>query len=417
MSVADPSDHRSTEADQRCSPALPAQRSGLSISEHLSNLRDSGRLARMSTAFGQPATVVSRYQEARALLADADGFRVGTVPPPQELIDAGFDPDRLRRGQVGNLVSSDPPDHTRLRRMLTPWFTGRRIERMRPRVDRIIAETLDAMERQGPPADLVRSFAWPVPVTVVCELIGIPPEYRRPLRTSSAPNGERSTPIDELRRLGEDGWVTHELLEWHRREPGEDLICTLLREHGSAGAAGDLTDDELIGLTNSLLVAGHETTTQVLALGTLALLQHPEQLALIRSDQRRIPDAIEELLRYVGVLHGGFIRRAERDVMLGEHRIRAGELVVPALAAANRDPELVADGDRLDITRPAVPHLALSHGIHFCLGAPLARLELRAAVPALLSRFPGLRLAVPESELRFSNNTMVYKLASLPVTW
>ncbi|SCL34474.1 hypothetical protein GA0070616_4978 [Micromonospora nigra] len=404
-----------------CPMALSRGRVGLDVTTEVSQLRDDGRLGRVTTAFGQEAMLITRYDEVRAQLADTHVFHVGSVPPPQVLVDGGFDTESVRRRRtVGNLIMLDPPDHTRLRRMVAAWFTTRRVERLRPRVVEIITAALDEMERNGPPVDLVSMFAKTVPVTVICELIGVPEELRERFRsraTRAATSSAVSTPLEELRRLGEAGWVSHELVAHHRANPSDDIIGMLLREHGADGHANGITDDELVGLANALLIAGHETTTQMLSLGTLALLRHPDQLALMRDDPTVVAGAVEELLRYVGVLHGGFIRVATRDTTLGEHEIRAGDLVVPALAAANRDPQLLPDGDRLDITRPPTSHVAFGHGVHFCIGAPLARMELREAFPALLRRFPGLRLAVPESELEFTQGTTVYALRSLPVTW
>ncbi|MEV4625755.1 cytochrome P450 [Micromonospora sp. NPDC049523] len=404
-----------------CPMSLTGTRVGLDIAKEVTHLRDSGQLARVTTAFGQEATMISRYDEVRAQLADTEGFQVGPVPSPQVLIDAGFDTENVRRRRlVGNLIMMDPPEHTRLRKMVTSWFTSRRIERSRPRVVEIINAALDAMEEAGPPVDLVSMFAKTVPVMVICELLGVPEAERESVRRRASRGNDPSipsTPLGELRRLGEAGWVTPELIAYRRERPSDDVIGMLLREHGPGSEANDITDDELVGLANALLIAGHETTTQMLSLGTLALLRHPEQLALVRDNPEAVAGAVEELLRYIGVLHGGFIRMATKDTVLGDHKIRAGELVVPALAAANRDPNLLEDGDRLDVTRPPTSHLAFGHGVHFCIGAPLARLELREAFPALLNRFPNLRLAVPESELEFTDDTTVYALRSLPVTW
>ncbi|NUT23295.1 MAG: cytochrome P450 [Hamadaea sp.] len=402
----------------RCPMALSRTRDGLGIADELARVRDSGELAQVTTAFGQEATLISRYAEVRAQLADTDGFFVGTVAPPPALTDAGFDPEKIRRRRkVGNLIFLDPPEHTRLRKMVHAWFTTRRVERLRPRVVEIINTALDAMEKAGPPVDLVTMFAKTVPVMVICELIGVPEADRERFRSKASRVEQDSSPLAELRRLGDAGWVTRELINHHRENPSDDIIGMLLREHGAGSEADDITDDELVGLANALLIAGHETTTQMLSLGTLALLRHPEQLAMMRDDPEVVPGAVEELLRYLGVLHGGFVRQATRDTVVGGHVFREGDLVVPALAAANRDPEYIADGDRLDITRAPSGHLAFGHGVHFCIGAPLARMELREAYPALLNRFPGLRLAIPESELQFSDDTTVYALKSLPVTW
>jgi cytochrome P450 len=183
----------------------------------------------------------------------------------------------------------------------------------------------------------------------------------------------------------------------------------LIREHSD-----EVTDDELIGIGNLLLIAGHETTSNMLSLGTLALLEHPEQLARVRDDPASVDPAVEELLRWLGVVHGGFPRAATQDTTIGGHPVATGELVVSSLAAANRDPAVVEHGDDLDITRPPAPHLAFGHGIHHCLGAPLARIEMRVAFPALLQRFPSLRLA---GEPDFRHRTLIYGLHRLPLAW
>ena len=398
--------------------ALSAGRAGFDLDPGLTEMRESGRLGRITTAFGQEATVITQYELARAQLADSEVFRVDTVPPPQVLLDAGVDEEKLRRRRtVGNLIFMDPPEHPRLRKMVKSWFTTRRVEKLRPRVVAVIEQALDTIEEAGPPADLVTLFAQVVPVMVICELIGVPEAERERFRNRATRVEGTSSPLGELRRLGDAGWVSHDLIAHHRANPSDDIIGMLLREHGPGSPAADITDQELVGLANALLIAGHETTTQMLSLGTLALLEHPEQLAMVRDDPDRVPAAVEELLRYIGVLHGGFVRQAARDIRLGDHEIKAGELVVPALAAANRDPRLLPDGDRLDITRTPASHLAFGHGIHFCIGAPLARMELREAYPRLLRRFPGLRLAGPRAELEFAQDTVVYALRSLPVAW
>ena len=186
----------------------------------------------------------------------------------------------------------------------------------------------------------------------------------------------------------------------------------LVRDHGD-----DLTTDELIGIAGLLLIAGHETTSNMLGLGTLALLRHPDQLALVRDDPSAVAPAVEELLRFLGIVHSGIPRTTTQDVEVGGVAIPADSLVILALATANRDPRFLADGDRLDVTRDAAGHVAFGHGVHHCLGAPLARMEMRIAFPALLRRFPGLALAVPFDEVGFRAFHFIYGLRSLPVTW
>ena len=197
-----------------------------------------------------------------------------------------------------------------------------------------------------------------------------------------------------------------------RRAPGEDLLGVLIRTHDD-----DLDDAELVGVANLLLVAGHETTSTMLALGTLALLRHPDQLARVRDDPDAVAPAVEELLRWLSIVTSGSPRLAVRDVDLGEVTVRRGDLVLFHLPAANRDPGLVDDPERLDVTRPPATHLGFGHGIHHCLGAPLARLEMRIAFPALLRRFPGLRLAVPDEQVPFAAHRAIHGVESLPVAW
>jgi cytochrome P450 len=220
-----------------------------------------------------------------------------------------------------------------------------------------------------------------------------------------------SLPMQERMRLGEEGRAYMAgLVARAQAEPGEDMLGMLVREHGD-----DLTTDELIGIASLLLVAGHETTANMLGLGTLALLRHPEQLAIVRDQPERVDAAVEELMRWLSIVHSGIVRVATTDTEIADQQIAAGELVICGLSAANRDPELRTDPDRLDVTRGGAGHVAFGHGVHHCLGAPLARMEMRIAYPALLRRFPGLR-EVPGAA-HFRSFHIVYGLTSLEVTW
>ena len=295
--------------------------------------------------------------------------------------------------------------------MLTGEFTVRRMARLVPRVEEIVAEHLDAMEQAGPPADLVADFALPVPSMVICELLGVPYDDRGGFTERSARQLDSTIPHPERMRLADEARdYMAGLVDRHRAAPGDDLLGMLIREH-----ADDVTDDELIGIGNLLLVAGHETTSNMLSLGTLALLEHPDQLARVRDDPDAVAPAVEELLRWITVVHGGFPRRVVEDTTIGGHPVRAGELVVSFLPAADRDPALVDDGETLDVTRVPTPHVAFGHGIHHCLGAPLARIEMRAAFPALLTRFPDLRVVDVDAEFR--HRTLIYGLHRLRVAW
>ena len=389
---------------------VAAQRDGFTLLPEVEELRDAGETRRVATPFGHEATMVSRYADVRELHGDPERFRLDGVPAPPALVAAGRDTAEFRRRQAGNLLGQEPPDHTRLRRMLTGEFTVKRMKRLVPRVEEIVTEHLDAMEKAGPPAELVADFALPVPSMVICELLGVPYEDRGEFTERSARQLDSTIEPQERMRLADASReYMSDLVSRHREAPGDDLLGMLIREHSD-----DVTDDELIGIGNLLLVAGHETTSNMLSLGTLALLEHPDQLARVRDDPSAVDGAVEELLRRLTVVHGSFPRAVVADTTLGGHPVAAGELVVASLVAANHDPEVVEHAEELDISRPPSPHLAFGHGIHHCLGAPLARIEMRVAFPALLQRFPGLRLA---GEPEFRHRTLIYGLHRLPLAW
>ena len=389
---------------------VAAQRDGFTLLPEVEELRDAGETRRVATPFGHEATMVTRYADVRELHGDPERFRLDGVPAPPALVAAGRDTAEFRRRQAGNLLGQEPPDHTRLRRMLTGEFTVKRMKRLVPRVEEIVTEHLDAMEKAGPPAELVADFALPVPSMVICELLGVPYEDRGEFTERSARQLDSTIEASERMRLADESRVyMSSLVSRHREAPGDDLLGMLIREHSD-----DVTDDELIGIGNLLLVAGHETTSNMLSLGTLALLEHPDQLARVRDDPAAVDGAVEELLRRLTVVHGSFPRAVVADTTLGGHPVAAGELVIASLVAANHDPEVVERAEELDISRPPSPHLAFGHGIHHCLGAPLARIEMRVAFPALLQRFPGLRLA---GEPEFRHRTLIYGLHRLPLAW
>jgi cytochrome P450 len=297
--------------------------------------------------------------------------------------------------------------------MLTPEFTVRRMRRLEPRIVEIVDQHLVAMEQAGPPADLVADFALPIPSLVICELLGVPYTDRTSFQARTSRLLDIALPMEERLELSRESRAyMAELVTRAQLEPGDDMLGMLVREHGD-----DLSTDELIGVAGLLLVAGHETTSNMLGLGTLALLRHPEQLELVREDPAAVVPAVEELLRWLGIVHSGIPRTTTRDVKLCGVGIPADSLVILGLAAANRDPRFFADGDRLDVTRDAGGHVGFGHGVHHCLGAPLARMEMRIAFPALLRRFPGLALAVPYEEVGFRSFHFIYGLHTLPVTW
>ncbi|WP_066366461.1 cytochrome P450 [Herbidospora mongoliensis] len=371
-------------------------------------LRQEG-LVRVPTLYGGPdAWLVTRYDEVRDVLRDPETFsnarsmdlRLPELPEPT--------PEEKVQMSAGAILMMDPPEHTRLRRMLTPEFTMRRIRRLEPRVTEIVHDHLDAMEAKGSPADLVTDFAMPVPSLVICELLGVPYEDRVAFqeRTAMIMDFAR-TPEERLDAQREARAYMADLVARHRAAPGDDLLGMLIRDHGH-----DLSVDELIGIGGLLLIAGHETTANMLGLGTLALLRHPEQLARLHD---HVDGAVEELMRYLSILHAGAVKIATRDVVLSGTTVREGEVVILSLPAANRDPAFVEDPDRFDIGRENPAHVAFGYGAHHCLGAPLARMEMRIAYPALFARFPDLRETDPPAEFR--SHHFVYGLTTLPVAW
>lgn len=381
--------------------------------EDLGRLRDDGAVSKVDTGLGISGYLVTGYADVRSVLSDPARFinadqRSFALPDDREL-----SPEELAQMQAGQLLALDPPEHTRLRRMLTPEFTVRRMRQLEPRIIEIVEQHLDALERAGAPADLVSSFALPIPSLVICELLGVPFEDHAEFQDRTQRQLDISIPPEERRTLAWEGReYMAQLVTRAQAAPGEDMLGMLVREHGD-----ELETDELIGIASLLLIAGHETTSNMLGLGTLALLRHPGQLALVREDPAMVGPAIEELLRWLSIVHSGIPRTTTTEVEIAGHTIPAGELVVCALPAANRDPALTDDPDRLDITRGAPGHLAFGHGVHHCLGAPLARMEMRIAFPTLLRRFPRLALAVPPEDVEFRSYHMVYGLLALPVTW
>lgn len=396
-------------------PELPLQmrRNEFGPVEELARARDGEGVVRVETPFGVPAYLILRFEDVREVLSDATRFSSARMPFPVADEAGEISAEERARLQAGNLIGIDPPEHTRLRRMLTPEFTVRRMRRLEPRIREIVDAALDDLERAGKPADLVSLFALPVPSLVICELLGVPYADRAEFQDRSARLVDTSLPIQERRKVRhEDYRYMAKLVERAHADPGEDMLGMLVREHGD-----DLSTDELIGVASLLLLAGHETTSNMLGLGTLALLRHPEQLALIREDPARVEPAVEELLRWLSIVQTMPPRMATTDVEIGGHQIPANSMLIPSLPAANRDPGFIKDAETLDVTRGAAGHVAFGHGVHHCLGAPLARMEMRIAFPALLQRFPGLALADQDLRPDFRIYNAVYGLHSLPVTW
>lgn len=377
--------------------------------EELRQWRDEAPMHRVVYPDGHEGWLVTGHAAARAVLGDP---RFTTRP---ELVHDPIPQREAQRGTAelppGLFLRMDPPDHTRFRRLLAGQFTVRRMKRLEPMIEEITRDCLDAMERGDRPVDLVQAFALPIPSLVICELLGVPygdrEQFQRAsselIRLDSTPDQINAAVTDLLTYL-------HGLVLRKRADPADDLLGDLI-------AHGDLTDAELAGVTLLLLAAGHETTANMLALGTFALLRNPAQLAAVRDDPAVIDNAVEELLRYLTIVHIGPARAALEDVELDGRLIRAGESVTLALSAANRDLEQFEAPEILDVRHSATGHLAFGHGIHQCLGQQLARSEMRIAYPALLRRFPDLRLAVPADEVAMRTDMAIYGVHRLPVTW
>jgi cytochrome P450 len=394
-------------------PPLHMRRNGFDPSPELRHIRDGSGVITAVNTFGMQMYLITRYADVKAVLSDHGHFANGR--PPGFIVPGApqLPEEEQASARAGNLLALDPPQHTRLRRMLTGEFTVRRMKTLEPRIVEIVDARLNALETAGAPADLVAEFALPIPSLVICELLGVPYADRDDFQRRSARQLDLSIPIPErleLVRQGRDYMAA--LVSAARHAPREDMLGMLVRDHGD-----ELTDHELIGIAALLLLAGHETTSNMLGLGTLALLRHPDQLAAVRDDPDAVAPAVEELLRWLSIVHSSIPRLATADTEVAGVPIPAGSLVLASLASGNRDAAFVDDPDELDIKREMVNHLAFGHGVHHCLGAPLARMEMRIAFPALLRRFPALRLAEPFDEVEFKPFHFIYGLRSLAVAW
>jgi cytochrome P450 len=365
--------------------------------------RRTGPVRRVRLPSGVDAWLVTRYEDARQALTDPRLSKTGRVG------------DQSGYAAVSqHMLGADPPDHTRLRRLVAAAFTIRRIEALRPRIEQIADELLDAMAGRHA-ADLIDAFAFPLPIRVICELLGVPADDRDRFRDWSnvIVGGEAYRERVPAALTAMVGYI-FELIARRRGGDGDDLLSGLIR----ARDAGDrLSGTELSSMVFLLLLAGHETTVNLIGNGTYLLLDRPERWAGLRADRELLPTAIEEFLRYDGPVETSTFRLTTADVRIGEQLIPAGERVLVVLLSANRDEDRFPDADLFKLDRRQNPHLAFGHGIHYCLGAPLARLEAQVAFTKLLDRLPDLRLAVPATELRWRPGVLLRGLQELPVSW
>jgi cytochrome P450 len=358
---------------------------------------------------GRIVWLVSGYQNVRQVLIDQRFSRAMAVAPGQAR--PGF--EMFASGSINGM---DPPEHTRLRKLVASAFTARRAEALRPRVASIVTALIDAMLDRPQPVDLVAGFSLPLPAQVICEMLGVPAADTGQFHAwSDTVLGDWQRDSDEIMTaLAELYSYFGALIEIKRAQPADDLISALIAARDDTDR---LSEQELTVMCCTLLIGGHETTANEINLSLLLLFDHPGQVAKLRADPGLIPGAVEEVLRCARL--GGLAptRVTSEDVAIGGVTIPAGEQVMPLFATANQDPSVFADPARFDVTRVAANHLSFGAGVHHCLGAQLARVELQEAFRGLIGRLPGLRLAVPASELEFKPGMAIHSLRELPVLW
>ncbi|GHG61713.1 cytochrome P450 [Streptomyces griseocarneus] len=379
---------------------------GLALSGQYDEVRRSEGLTRVRLPYGEPAWLVTRYADAKLVLGDRRFSRAAA---------AAHDEPRQAPGRADSgILAMDPPDHTRLRTLVTKAFTAPRVERLRPEVRALAESLLDDMVAAGPPADLVEDYALPIPVAVICRLLGVPeadrPRFRKwsddALSTSSLTAEEADASREELRAY------MAELIADHRARPAADLMTALIEARDKDDR---LSEKELIDLCVAVLVAGHETTATQVPNFVCVLLDHPGEIARLHDRPDLIPGAVEELLRFVPLgMAAGMARYATQDVEVGGTLVRSGEPVLVSIGAANRDALRFPAPDTLDLGREGNQHVGFGHGVHHCLGAPLARLELQEALRALVLRMPGIHVA---GEIAWKTQMLVRGPRSMPVGW
>jgi cytochrome P450 len=376
----------------------------------LKELQEQGPLAKVRLWDGSEPWLVTRYAEQRALLGDA---RVSS-----DIDRPGFPPKAGSEGGEGKLsfIMMDDPEHARLRRLVTAPFAIKKVEALRPAVQRIVDGLIDDLLAGPQPVDLVEAFALPIPSLVICELLGVPYEdhemfqsHTKTMVSSAATPEQRGVATREIA-----GYLAT-MIGKRLADPRDDLLSSI------AGriTTGELDHQQATEMALLLLIAGHETTANMIALGTAALLEHPDQFALLREsdDPKLVASAVEELLRYLNITHQGRRRAVTEDIEIAGEVIKAGEDIIVVNEIGNRDPEAFEDPDRLDITRDARRHVAFGFGIHQCLGQPLARMELQVVYGTLYRRIPTLRLACDVQDVKFKHDAFIYGVHELPVAW
>lgn len=360
---------------------------------------------------GKTAWIVTRYADVRQVLVDPRFSRAAASGP---------DVPTTMLGGLANesILGLDPPEHTRQRRLVARAFTHRRVEELRPRVTALVNDLIDRMEKEPRPVDLVSHFSLPLPVQVICELLGVPASDQDLFHgwSDTIMGDLRRDPAEMQHAANELAGYFAGLIAAKRAEPADDLVTALI---AARDEEDKLTERELVVLGFGLLLAGHETTANQINMFLLTLLRYPEEWAKLLADPASIPQAVEELMRFVqlGDSGAGLPRVTTEDVELSGVTIPKGSAVLPSMGIANRDPAVFPDPDRLDPTRDISQHLGFGAGVHHCLGAQLARMELQEALGGIVRRMPAIRVVVPESELEFKQSMIIRSLKALPVTW
>ena len=381
----------------------PLHRDGVNPPARLAEVRANEPIHTLTTFMGIKVWLVTGHDLSREVLGDMTSYSTDIRPYVGK---AG-----ASDGDIGGLGFTDPPEHTRLRKLLTPEFTMRRLERLRPMVARIVDAQLDEvarLAREGEVVDLVPTFAFAVPFLVICELLGLPDERRDTFRRLGAARFDITSGGAAFGAISGSREFLLAEASRQRRDPGPGLIGQIVRDHGD-----DINDYDLGGLADGVFTGGMETSAGMLALGTAVLLGQPEVWASLQDDATDVDPVVEELLRYLSVVQVAFPRFVKHDVRVGAAEVRKGDVVLASLPAASRDPVYGPDPERFDPSRPEKQHLAFGHGLHRCVGAELARMELRSAYPALARRFPDMRLA--EQDIPYTESSIVFGVESLIV--
>nr|ASV46802.1 cytochrome P450 [uncultured bacterium]ASV47013.1 cytochrome P450 [uncultured bacterium] len=379
--------------------------------EQYARLQRERPIARVRLASGREAVLITRYEDARALLDDERLSADETKPGYPFLYDQAFE-SPLK----GTFMRADGEDHYRVRRMLAKDFTVKRAEALRPQVELIVNECLDAMAKQGPPVDLVQTLALPVPSRTICHMLGVPYEDREVFEANTRAMVNHKSSMEQVQAaVGAVYGYLDALVTKKEAAPTSDLISRLIEEELKPG---NLTRQELVTIALILLVGGHDTTATMIGLGTFALLEHREQLDQVCAAPELWSRAIDELLRHQTIMQSPVQRAVLADIEIGGEVIRAGEGVLAILATANRDPDVFENPDQMDFHRNARAHVAFSYGPHQCLGHTIARMELEVVFRNLFERFPTLSLAVPRDEVPLRPHTVgLFGVDALPVTW